>query len=296
MGTSYNIQQIYCGDIEAHNTTVGASLTIPNSERIPSLAEIPQHVESLFNAAEDDNTKVHTIEELLLVAARRQRGANDLATAILDAHAIPKMVEHLKSDSDKLARGVIGLFAWSLRYPQTWDAALRTDIMALLMKWLHDPSLQTKIDAACTLAHITGKEEAKRRATEVEAVQPLVDFLAHTSPVLRQMATRALRNIASIDVGRKAVYEHNAVPGLVANLDFSSTNRALQLDIVMTLSELVSTSKAAKSVIKECGTVAKLKGYSRAPKELEEAVWELKDKLGSSIAEYLCHYIRKMTK
>jgi hypothetical protein len=119
-------------------------------------------------------------------------------------------------------------------------------------------------------------------------VPPLVSFLEHISDKLRQMAARAVRNIASTDIGRKAVNDLNATPALLAILDPSSGNRVLQLDVVKALNGIASISKATKSAIKQHGTVIKLKGYSGAPNELEEAIWELQDKLKPSILEYLC--------
>lgn len=94
------------------------------------------------------------------------------------------------------------------------------------------------------------------------------------------MAVRALRNIASIADGRRAVYEAHAVQHLVALLDLHrQADNEVRYDAVKALSSIVSIGRVARQTMREEGVVEKLKALPNPPLELQRAAEDLRDEL-----------------
>ena len=158
--------------------------------------------------------------------------------------------------------------------------------MQLLTSHLSENStLVAKVSAACAIAHITAAERAKHAAIEVNVIPQLVEALGCPVRSLVKMAVRALRNIASIDAGRKAVYTPS-VQRLIALLDSRPPDNQLRYDAIKALACIASIDKDAQKMIREHEAVVKLKGLSNPPEEVQLAAEGLRDQLRPDAKAY----------
>jgi len=275
---------------DASNSTfidVGQITTITNVSNNDTVqiavthADVPQLLHKLIVAdgSIEHDSRVSAAEHLVHIAQTAD-GPDHIITAVIEAEVVPQLVSYL-SDSGALRQHVVTLLAYILRSQQTWNAALDTQTIRLLVACLSDPVLGTQVDAACALANITGAERGKQKAVDAGAIPPLVVALGRPSCKLKKMAARAVRNIASIDAGRKAAYASNAVQPLVALLDSRPLDNQVRYDAVKALSCIASLNKTARKAIRKQGAFEKLTGIStrNAPMEIQIVVAALRDKL-----------------
>jgi HEAT repeat protein len=230
-----------------------------------------------------------------LCIAKTKGGPDQVAAAVIHANALPQLVSYL-SDSDLspnlnsnsihqvLTRYSISLLAYILSFRQTWQPALCTPIIPLLIarlsESLSNPDLGPRIDATCALANITDAEGGKHTATHAGAVPLLVQALASPSHDVVKMAVRALRNITSIDIGKRAVYTADAVQPLVALLDLrQQADHQVRYDAVKALASMASGGRVVRRKIREQGAVEKVKALPNRPSNLKKAAEDLRDDL-----------------
>lgn len=153
-------------------------------------------------------------------------------------------------------------------------------LTARLSEYLSNSNLGPPIDTACALAKITDSEEGKHIAIQAGTVPLLVRALTYPSRKLVKMAVRALRNIASIVVGRQAVYEAHTVQPLVNLLDLHpQAENQVRYDGVKALASIATIGRVARRTMKEQRAVKKLKALANPPLELKRVAEELRDEL-----------------
>jgi hypothetical protein len=192
--------------------------------------DVPQLVHILAVAdGGEPHSGVSTAEHLLRVA-KTAGGPDHIVTAIVDENIMPRWVNHL-SNSGPLMQHTAGILAYILRFPHTWDTVLATQAISLFVALLSDSVLGTQVDAACSLAHITGAERGKHEAARAGAMPPLVVALGRPSRSLTKVAVRAVRNIASVEAGRQSAYASNAIQPLIALLYSRPLDVQVQYDL-----------------------------------------------------------------
>ena len=209
-------------------------------------------------------------------------GREHIVVAIASKQAVPTIVNliHFRGELSQLA---IRLLACILSFPQIQNSALRTPVIQLLLANLTaTANFGTQIDAACALAAITSTEVAKYSAVDNGAIPPLVAALSSSLPTLKQMAVRAVNNMASVKPGRQAAYAAGAVQPLVALLDPRSPNPNLQYDTLQALKYIATLHSTARKNMNKCGAFWILKGFEEAPLELQKVAEDLRDELRST--------------
>jgi hypothetical protein len=227
----------------------------------------------------------------LLNIAQTPGGPDNIATVITHVNALPKLVSYLSnsdSSSDSVDRVLtqytISILAYILSFRQTWQLALRTPIVPLLTtrlsESLSNPDLGPPIDTVCALAKITDAEGGKHIATQAGVVPLLVGVLAHPSHRLVKMAVRALRNIVSIVIGRRAAYAANAVQPLLSLLDLRpQVDNQVRYDAVTALASIAAIGRVARQTMREQDAVKTLKALPNPPLELKQVAEDLRDDL-----------------
>jgi len=257
-------------------TNIINTTNVSHAEHLVTLQDTPQLVLRLTNNEGEHDSRISAAKDILRIA-RMKAGPDHIVAAVLHANAVPQLVACL-SQPGALMQHAIGVLAYVLGFPQTWNAALDRQAVPLLMQRLSDSAFDTQVYAVWALANITASERGNEEAARCGAIPALVGALGHPTPVLKRVAARAMRNIVSTDAGRRAAYAANAVQPLVALLD-SRPFDEVQVDAVRALTRIACLHKAARETIKGYGAVAKLKAFSNPPGELEVLGWALRDEL-----------------
>ena len=218
--------------------------------------DIPWLIHQLATNVGGEDCRISAAEHLARLTQTTE--GRDHVAAAVNGEVIQHLVG-LLSDPGSLRENVVIVLAVVLYFDHTWDGALNTPVIPLLVSLLTDPSPETQVSAACALANITRRDPtAKTQAAGAGAIPPLVVALGSPSIQLKEMAVRAMKNIASVDSGQRAVYNSNALEGLVALLADSRLSLKIQCDVVSTLALIDSHSRDARNKLKQAGLFRKL--------------------------------------
>lgn len=251
---------------------------------------MPRLVQDLIRENDSEEYRIIAANNLLHIAQIAD-GPSRIATVVIHANAMPRLVGYLANPVSSsnpihldLTRHTISILAYILSFRQTWQPALRTTVVPLLTarlsEFLSNPNFGPPIDIACALAKITDADGGKHVATQAGTVPLLVGALSHPSNSLVKMLVRALRNIGSIDAGRRAIYAAHGVRPLVALLDLHPhAENQVRYDAVKALSYIASIGKVARKTMKQHGAVEKLKSLPSPPLQLQQAAEDLRDDL-----------------
>jgi hypothetical protein len=214
----------------------------------------------------------------LLRLALTPIGREHIIQAIEIRDATPALVNFISLHSE-LSESVIHLLAYVLPSSKIQDAVLRTQAIPLLISYLTSNDLGTLINATCALAILTRSDAGKYKVVECGAMIPLVAALSHSTPTVKKMAVNAVHNMASVNVGRRAAYDANAVQPLVALLDPHSGDTEFQRDVLKALDHISTLDRAAREDMNRYGAFGKLKGFQKNRNGLQGMAESLRERL-----------------